>query len=124
MGTHRLFQPFWLRGILKLLVWEVVLVALTWLFHEYVGTWKRTDFRDFLFLVGTLELLGASIGMLRSPYGVVGASGFGQGVPALPVETTEQEQRYQDIAEAMQRNKFALYMGSSGLLTVVLAFLL
>ena len=112
----KLFHSFWLRLVVELIVWQGVVLGLSWLIYWRMN-WVRY-FSDVLFLVGALELMGASIGMLRNPYRVFDG---GWGVPALPTQPTEEERREQALAEYIQQRLFAVRMGASGVLTIVAA---
>ena len=118
MVKHRWFHAFWLRFGLELLVWEAVVLALAWMLFSRMH-WGHY-FSDVLFAVGVLELMAASVGMLGRPYET--ASG-GYGVPALPVQPSEQERREQAVAEYIEKRSFALRLGASGLLTVLAALI-
>ena len=116
MFKHRLFHSFWLRFGLELFVWEAVVLGLSWMFFRRLYWLQR--FGDVLFLVGVLELMAASLGMLGRPYQV---SGGGYGVPALPVQPSEEERRQQAVAEYIEKRSFATRLVASGLLTVLIA---
>ena len=118
MIKQRWFPSVWLRFGLELLVWEAVVLALAWMLFSRMH-WGHY-FSDVLFVVGVLELMAASVGMLGRPYE---PSGGGYGVPALPVQPSEQERREQAVAEFIEKRAFALRLVASGLLTVLAALM-
>ena len=117
MFRSRLFWSFILRESLKLLACEIVLVALALLLYSRVNWLQRYYFSDVLFLVGVLEVLTASVGMLGSPYGVTSP----YGVPAVPVQASEEELHDQQVAELMEKTSFAKRVTVIGLLTILAA---
>ena len=113
----KFFHSFWPHFGLELFIWEAGGLALSWLLFNWWDWLNR--FGDVLFLVGVLELMAASFGMMSRPYGV----GTWYGVPALPVQPSEQERRAQAAAEFIQKRSFALRLCISGLLTILAALI-
>ncbi len=114
----RIFRNHILRLCLEVLAWAAVSVGLAWLLHRYVGILQPHYLSDVLFLIGAFEIGTASFGMMRSPYGVMNGP---WGVTALPVQPTEEERRYQAVAEFVERRWFAMHLLGSGLLTILVA---
>lgn len=119
MSKNRFLRSVFFRMGLKVLAWEAVLVAVTWLLSKRVSGLQGHPFSDGLFIVGTLALIVASTGMMGSPYAVGPAVGMG-----LTVQPTERERREQQLAEFVQKRSFALPLASSGLLTILVSLFL
>ena len=113
------FLSFSLRAVLGLLALDAATLVLAWLlFRRWY--WLH-HFSDVLFLVGVLQLMAAGVGMMGRPYEV---SNSPVGVPALPVQDSEQEKRWQLIATLIEQKSFALRLIVCGVLTVLLAVVL
>src|SRR5512145_782727 len=112
----KLLSKPWVRKVLILVVWEALVVALAWFLYKQVH-WGKF-FSDTLFVLGSLELMIASVGMITKPYGVP-LSGFG--VIAAPVQPSERELREQMVAEFTQKRLFAQRLAISGVITILLA---
>ena len=103
----------------------VGLIALTWLLFKRVDYLQNMRFSDLLFIVGALELMIATVGMMRGPDDYTVSPGMGRS--AFPVKSTEEEKREAMLAGFIQQNSFAVRMLALGLLTFlasgVLAYL-
>jgi hypothetical protein len=119
MFKGKFLRSFFLRAALGLLTWEAATLILAWLLFRWWYWLQR--FSDVLFLVGVLQLMAGSVGMLGRPYEV---SNSPWGVPALPVQASEQEKRWQLIATRIEQRSFAVRIILCGVLTVLLAVVL
>ncbi len=108
-------------GLEVLAVWAAQL-ALLWLLYGQVGSLQRFYFSDILFIVGIMESLAASGGLMGRPYEIAGSAVYG--VPALPVQPTEEERRRQAIANFAQQRKFGIRLFAIGILTILLAIVM
>ena len=88
MFKGKFFRSFYFRTGLELLAWEAATLVLAWLLFRWWFWLQR--FSDVLFLVGVLQLMAASLGMMGRPYEV---SNSPWGVPSSPVHDSEQEKR-------------------------------
>jgi hypothetical protein len=119
MFKSKFLLSFSLHAVLGVLILEAVSLVLAWLLFRW-WYWLQ-HFSDVLFLVGVLQLMAASLGMMSRPYEV---SNSPWGVPALPVQASEQEKRWQSIATLIEQKSFALRMIVCGVLTILLAVVL
>jgi hypothetical protein len=104
-----------LQEVLKLLVWGAALTALAWFFFSRVSFLQNMRFSDLLFIVGAIELMIATVGMMRGPEDYTISPGMGR--LAFPVKITEEEKREAMVADFIERNSFAVRMLIIGLLT-------
>ena len=93
MFKGKFLRLFSLRAVLGLLALEAATLVLAWLLFRWWHWLQR--FSDVLFLVGVLQLMAASFGMMGRPYEVPNSP---WGVTALPVQASEDEKRWQSIA--------------------------
>ena len=112
-------RSFWFRISLQALGLWAVIVALAWLLYWQVSSLQRLYFSDVLFVAGTLECLVASGGLLGRPFETTGSAQYG--LPALPVQPTEEERRVQTLANFAQQRTFGIRLFAVGLLTILLA---
>jgi hypothetical protein len=119
MGKNRIFRSVWVRLGLGVLGYEAVLVILTLLLHRY---WilQNVSLGDAFFMMGVLACAIASMGMLRSPYGEMLSP---WGVPAHPIQATEEEKRRQLLADFVERRHFVVRLLSAGLLNILLSLI-
>ncbi|HVN55842.1 MAG TPA: hypothetical protein VMT46_16030 [Anaerolineaceae bacterium] len=118
MFKGRFFQSYWLRLGLKMVVWEAVVLMLSWLLFRWLH-WLK-NFGDVLLLVGVLEVMAASVGMMGRPYEV---SNSPWGVLSSSVQPSERERREQAIAEYIEKRSFSMRLIASGLLTILASLL-
>lgn len=102
-----------------MLVIEIVQIAVAWLLNRNVRSMQHIRFTDGLFLLGVLELMAASIGMMGRPYNA--SQGPGRGVPAYPVQPSDQEERSQALAELVEGHYFASRLAIIGVVTILIA---
>ncbi len=116
MFKSRLFQSYWVRVGLRLLIWEAAVLIFSWLvFRSWY--WLK-NFSDVLFLIAAMELTAAGFGMVNRTY-EVNLSPWG--VPALPVQPSERERREQALAQFIEARAFASLLLASGVLTILIA---
>ena len=119
MFKGRFSRSFCLRPVLEVLAGEAALIALVWLLFRLVSLLQHYYFSDLLFLVGALELLFAGVAMLGTPDYV--SSAPWKGMPAPRVQATEEEKRFQALAEMVENRPFVVRLGASGALTILAA---
>ncbi len=119
---RRFLRSFWFRIGLEALVSEAILVALLWLLYQQVSSLQRFYFSDVLFIVGTLECLTASAGLMSRPYRETGGPWFS--VQALPVQASEEERRKQALANFVKQKTFGIRLLVMGLLAILLSVVL
>ncbi len=111
-------RKYLLNTGLKLLVAEIILVALAGLLHWRVHWMEGKPFSDVLTVIGFILLLAASVGMMGRPYEVMNSP---WGVPASPVHDTEQERHYNLIETFMKQRSFAFRLIVLGLATLLVS---
>jgi len=119
MFKSKFFRLFSLRAVLGLLALEAGTLVLAWLLFRWWYWLQR--FSDMLFLVGVLQIMAASFGMMGRPYEVNNSP---WGVTAPPVQASEEEKRWQSIATLIKQKSFALRMIVCGVLTILLSVVL
>lgn len=119
MTKGKSLRSFFLHIGLWLLILEAAAFVIAWLLFR-LWYWVPR-FSDVLLLVGVLQVMAASVGMLNRPYEV---SNSPWGVPVLPVQATEQEKRWQSIATLIEQKSFAVRMIVCGAITLLLAVIL
>lgn len=122
MKKPQLTQKYWPRTILRLLVVEVILVALCWVLHRYVGWFQRFYFSDVIFMLGALALTIGGIGSMARSY--EGSSDARMKDQTYHIQPTEQERRAQKIESAVRQRAFSLSFVIIGLMNLVLAGIL
>lgn len=119
MAKRTFFLIFSLRKVLAVLALEAGILGLAYLVFRW-WYWLQ-HFSDVLCLFGVMQLMAASLGMMTRPY-EVSDSPFG--VPALPVQATEEEKHWQAVATVIEQKSFAFTMIFCGLITMVIAVVL
>ncbi len=119
MDIKRLFRSYWFRLVFGVLFWWSALVGLVWLLHSRYGWLKHLAFSDVLFVVGVLECLTASLGMMTDRLDVMLGGPYGS--PAVPAQSSEDEKRWQMVAGFMERKSFGIRLMAIGLLTIFLS---
>lgn len=122
MKKTPLIKNYWPRTLLKLLVVEVVLVALCWVLHRYVGWFQRYYFSDVIFMLGALALTIGGIGSMARSY--EGSSDARMKDQAYHIQSTEQERRSQKIEGAVRQRAFSLSFVIIGFVNILLAGIL
>ncbi len=117
MYKRRSFGAVLLRTVLIILAWEAVLLTLSWLLYQHQTHWHRYRFSNILFIIGALEMMIASLGMMNRTYEVPNSP---YGVWASPVQDSEQEKRYIMIANIIEQKAFGIRLAAIGLLTILL----
>lgn len=119
MNARLFVRSRWLRLVLEILLWEAVMLGLAYLYYRHLSARQpRLRYGDVLFLVGVLDLLVASLGMMGRPYEV---SNSPQGVWASPVHGTEEERRIHMLDEFIEKRWFATHLIATGLLTILIS---
>ncbi len=118
MANTRFFRVYWLRAGLKLLVLEVAFLALAWLLYQHESGWHRFRFSDVLFIISSIMLITASVGMMSRPFEIPNSP---WGVTALPVQPSEEERHLQILANYYEQKKFGVSLAVMGLLTFLVA---
>lgn len=118
MSRSGFFRSFWVRTILGVLVVVAVQAVLVWLLSQRVSWLQGKRYGDILLLFGVVEVLMGSTTMSGSDRGF---SDPRHGVPAFPVQNSEQEQRELMLAEFIQRRSFSLRVIAIGVLTILVS---
>lgn len=119
MFKGNLSRLFSLRAVMGLLALEAATLILAYLLFRWWNWLQR--FSDVLFLVGVLQIMAASFGMMGRPYEVPNSP---WGVTASPVQTSEDEKRWQSIANLIKQRSFAWRMIVCGVITFLFSVIL
>jgi hypothetical protein len=120
MDKTRSFRTFLWRAVLKVLILEVILIALAWLLYQRVSWFERLYFSDILFTMGALVLMIGSFGMMDHPF----PTSDGPWRPAPEPAAQPKLTRSQALIRAIEQKSVGLSLVFLGLLTLLMAVIL
>jgi hypothetical protein len=119
MSKRNIFQRIRWRRLLALVILTILQGILAWVVYQRVPLFERWYFGDVLLTFGALDGAIGGLAMIRSmPYS---ANTGPFGVPAFPVQASEDERHHQLMDELKSQKSFGGIMFGTALLTILVS---
>ena len=119
MFWRKIFRRFSWRRLLAILILTILQGILAWVVFNRVSLFERWYFGDVLLTFGALDGAIGGLAMIRSaPYS---ANTGPFGVPAFPVNASEEERHQQLTDEFASQKTFGAVMFGTAVLTILVS---